>query len=149
MGLAILWIVAVVFGMLAVYLLAIVLVIAFKRFFPHQVATVERATLGEWRVPKSEQAYLTVTYSVGGKTEQLRLLFWSANRQRIERSRRYRKLLSFFAPSQQFRLYALPMGAASGPIPETPVVRVETMLVTLGLFVSACIAFGAIAALMQ
>jgi hypothetical protein len=142
-----LWVIAGVFGLLLIWSLAYLGAIACKRWLPSDTATVQTVSLTQTQGPKTRQVFMTVRYVSGGKEGSLRLLFCRSDKRAVERSRRYRRLTEFYQPGQSFRLFKVPIIGASDPIPECPVVRVETVLVALAAWCFACVAGGAVTAL--
>lgn len=144
-----LWGIAGVFGLLLVWFLVYLGAIAGKGWFPSDTATVQTVSLTQVKGPKTRQVFMTVRYQSGTKEGSLRLLFCRSDKRAVERSRRYRRLTEFYAPGRSFRLFKIPLIGASGPIPECPVVRVETLLVVVAAWCCACVAGGALVALLR
>jgi hypothetical protein len=142
-----LWVIAGVFGLLLIWFLIYLGAIACKSWFPSDVATVQTVSLTQAQGPKTRQVFMTVRYLSGDKEGSLRLLFCRSDKRAVERSRRYQRLVEFYAPGRSFRLFKVPLVGASDPLPECPVVRVETLLVVLAAWCCACVAGGALVAL--
>ncbi|HMN43125.1 MAG TPA: hypothetical protein PKE27_01000 [Povalibacter sp.] len=145
----VLWMIVAVFSILVAWLLVHLFSIAFKRWLPFELAVVDGVTLGDSRVPKAQQVFLTVRYHTKEGEGAVRLLFCRSNRAAVERSRRFHRLKDFYQPGTQFRLYRPLIGGRSDFIPECPVLRVETLLLLLAVWCCGGVLVGALIAVLR
>jgi hypothetical protein len=143
MGMTITLILITFFGIVEIWLVVILFFIAFQKFLPHDNVVVEAVTLGEVNIPKSRQVFFSVRYRTSTGVDHFRVAFFGADRRRIEVSGRYKKLVTFYQPGSQIRMFRVPKWLLLlSDFPECPVVRVETFLVVTTFWVCGCVLFG-------
>jgi hypothetical protein len=144
----VLWVLAAFSGLALTFYLTALLAIAAKRWLPYEEVRAERVSLTAQNANNVHVAFATVTFRYGnGRADSIHLRFWSANRERILASRRYRRIVDFYTPGKVFRLHRFPAPGFCVPIPECPVVRAESVIVAVGAWLFLCMFGGVVAAL--